>query len=224
MADNTLEIQIRVNLDGEEGKIAARLEQVLNDAVKGLGKTIGDGFVDGIGEAKKAAKGLDDIFGESVTKNLQGAFEKLETRLSDLKSGGEGVRRSMAEGFDPAVLDSFNSAMEQIIRLQDQIAEGGGDPASLKQLDQLTKNAGDALRAVRTTFQQSSLAARESYTSQSRSFNQESRERIAQMMAEKSKMVVETQAAAARIAAGSSHMPPKWPNPPAAFSSTPTQA
>jgi tape measure domain-containing protein len=199
MADVDLEAGISWN--GSEEQLGAILTNSIEGAFAKLGPKLAKQFA----AAFKSA--FSDIDNDVVNQfkntqkeadNLADRLRDVEDRLKDLGKSANAARGSFGETFDPNNLNAFESAIENIIRLQDEMARDGADPAILEQLRQIGALAKSELTATRVEFQQVALAQREAAQNSTRDTRQESKERIAVINDEKARFVTATQTASAK--------------------------
>jgi tape measure domain-containing protein len=195
-----LEYTAAVRDDGSSDQLAASIAGALDQAFKRLGPRLAREFGKQFSQTFTKASGVGSIFDGIVqdASRANAEFRKLGDALSALARSGQATRASFGDAFDPRNLDAFESSLDQILRLQEEVTRSGGDPELLRQLRQIGTLAKSELTATRTQFQQTALAARESAQNITRDSRQEGRERIADKRAESARFVTETQTAAAR--------------------------
>lgn len=199
MSDDTLRVGVEFDSTGSEDRLAATLQSSLKRSFDRLGPQLAKDLAKDFTSVFKGADIGDAFRGiRADASRLDDQFKALADRLDALIKSSTAARGSFGDTFDARNLDAFESSLDQIIRLQEEVAKGGGDPELLSQLRSLGTLAKSELTATRTQFQQTTLAARESAQNITRDQRQESRERIAAIQAEKARFVTETQAASSR--------------------------
>jgi tape measure domain-containing protein len=198
MAD--IELGVGLKSTGDEDRLAAAIANSLESAFKKLGPQLAKEFGDAFSRVARQNTKLDDVFdgAKRSADEFSDTMRKLSDRLADLASAGAAQRKAFGQGFDPSQLDAFESSLDQIIRLQDEINKKGGDPGLEAEFRNRTNLIRSELTATRTAAQQSTLAFREAANSRQRLETQASRERIALLNAEKARAVTQTQTSAAR--------------------------
>ena len=197
MAD--LDFTAGVKSDGSDAQLAASISASLTKAFNKLGPQLSKMLAKDFANIFSGGK-ANDIF-EGAIKGAKAFDREIQTvsdRLDALYSGGRGQRKAFP-GLDPRSLDAVESSLEQIIRLQADIAKGGGSGGKSGGKDGILARAAQAeLTAVRVLAQQATLAIREANNASARDTNQVSRERTAVLRAENGRAVAELQTRSAR--------------------------
>ena len=193
-------VNIGFDTDGSEDQLAAAISQSLAQAFAKIGPQLGREFAKNFQSAFGKNTDLDDIFtgAQQGARRFQDQLAGLEARLEAIQSAGRAQQEAFGQGFNPKSLDAFNSSLEQIAILIDEVGRSDGEPESLDKLRVSARAVQAELTATRTLAQQATLAAREETNNQQRDLNQASRERLGIKKAETARFVVETQTQAAR--------------------------